>query len=469
MPAREFDLVIVGAGSGGLTAAGFAAQLGAKVALVEKNRIGGDCTWTGCVPSKALLKAAKVAHEIGTASRFGINANPPAIEMANVRAYLRQAIEQVYQFESSEELQKRGIEVIQGAGHFIDAQTIRVGEQLVRGRAFLITTGARPRIPSIEGLRDVPFLTYEQIFDNDRLPRSMIVIGGGPIGMEIAQAYQRLGADVSLVADRLLPKDEPEASEVMRHVFERERVRFVRGRAKSAWTQADEIVVATDGEQVRGDLLLIASGRQPAVAGLDLEKAGVAYSEKGISVDSRLRTNVKHIYAAGDVTGGYQFTHLAGWQAFQATRNALLPGSSSGITDLVPWVTFTDPEVAHIGLTEEQARSKFGETVAVYRWEMTHTDRAICEDDRDGFIKLITEKDGRLLGATVVNARAGETITEFIVAMKHGLKVSDLAGAIHAYPTYSTPVQQLAAEMATEHTLAGISGKIIRGISRIIR
>jgi pyruvate/2-oxoglutarate dehydrogenase complex dihydrolipoamide dehydrogenase (E3) component len=469
MPAREFDLVIVGAGSGGLTAAGFAAQLGAKVALVEKSRVGGDCTWTGCVPSKALLKAAKVAHEIRTASRFGITANPPVVEMANVRAYVRQAIEQVYQFESPEELQKRGIEVIQGAARFVDSRNIQVGDQLICGRTFLLTTGARPRIPAIEGLNDVPFLTYEQIFDNDRLPRSMIVIGGGPIGMEMAQAYRRLGADVTVVADRLLPKDEPEARAVMRRVFEREGVRFVWGRAKSVRKQDGEIVVATDGEQTRGDLLLIASGRQPTVAGLDLEKTGVAYSEKGIPVDARLRTNVKHIFAAGDVTGGYQFTHFAGWQAFQATRNALLPGSNSGLTDLVPWVTFTDPEVAHVGLTEEQARSKFGENVGVHGWEMTHTDRAICEDDRDGFIKLVTKKDGSQLGATVVNARAGETITEFIVAMKHGLKVSDLAGAIHAYPTYSTPVQQLAAEMATKHALAGVSGKIIRGISKIIR
>ena len=469
MPARDFDLVILGAGSGGLTAAGFAAQLGAKVALVEKYRIGGDCTWTGCVPSKALLKAAKVAHEVRTASRFGISTNQPVVEMANVRAYVRHAIEQVYQVETPEELYKRGIEVIQGAGRFIDPQTIQVGGQLVHGRAFLLTTGARPRIPCIEGLRDVPFLTYEQIFDNDRLPRSMIVIGGGPIGMEMAQAHQRLGSDVIVAADRLLPKDEPEAREVMRRVFEREGARFLWGRAKSVRKQDGEIVVASDGEEARGDLLLIASGRQPAVAGLDLEKAGVAYSEKGIPVDAHLRTNVKHIYAAGDVTGGYQFTHFAGWQAFQATRNALLPGSSPGITDLVPWVTFTDPEVAHVGLTEEQAKLRFGESVTVYRWEMTHTDRAICEDDRDGFIKLITTRDGSLLGATVVNARAGETITEFIVAMKHGLKVSDLAGAIHAYPTYSTPVQQLAAEMATEHTLAGVPGKIIRGISKIIR
>ena len=202
MATHDFDLVIIGAGSGGLTAAGFAAQLGAKVALIEKNRIGGDCTWTGCIPSKALLKAAKVAHEVRTASRFGITANPPAVEMTSVRAYVRQAIQQVYQFESPEELRKQGIEVIQGAGRFVDASTIVVGDQLVRAKKFLLTTGARPQIPAIAGLNEVPYLTYEQIFENDRLPRSMIVVGGGPIGMEMTQAYQRLGAQVSIVADR---------------------------------------------------------------------------------------------------------------------------------------------------------------------------------------------------------------------------------------------------------------------------
>lgn len=469
MATRDFDLVIIGAGSGGLTAAGFAAQLGAKVALVEKNRIGGDCTWTGCVPSKALLKAAKIAHEVRTASRFGIAANPPVAEMTNVRAFVRRAIENVYQFESPEELSKQGIEVIHGAGRFVDARIIMVGEQLVRAKIFLLTTGARPRIPAIAGLDEVGFLTYERIFDNDRLPRSMVVVGGGPIGMEMTQAYQRLGARVSVVADRLLPKDEPEVREVIRKVFEREGVRFVWGRAKSTRREGDEIVVATDQEEARGGLLLIASGRRPAVAGLDLEKAGVNYSEKGIPVDDRLRTNVKHIYAAGDVTGGYQFTHFAGWQAFQAVRNALLPGSTSGLTDLVPWVTFTDPEVAHIGLTEEQARERFGETVRICRWDMSRTDRAICEDDCEGFVKVIAKKNGTLLGATVVNGRAGETITEFIFAVNKNLKISDLAGAIHAYPTYSTAVQQLAAEMAIEGTLAGTSGKVIRGLSKIVR
>ena len=469
MAALDFDLVIIGAGSGGLTAAGFAAQLGAKVALVEKNRIGGDCTWTGCVPSKALLKAAKIAHEVRTASRFGVLANPPIVEMTKVRTYVRQAIQQVYQFEGPEDLRKQGIEVIQGAGRFVDARTIVVDGQLVRSKSFLLATGARPRIPPIAGLNEVPFVTYEQLFDNDVLPRAMIVVGGGPIGMEMAQAYQRLGAQVTVVADRLLPKEEPEVREVMRRVFEREGVRFVWGRAKSARKEGDEIGVATDGEEARGDLLLIASGRKPTVAGLDLEKAGVNYSEGGIPVDDQLRTNVKNIYAAGDVTGGYQFTHFAGWQAFQAARNALLPGSNSGLTDLVPWVTFTDPEVAHVGLTEEQARVKFGENVRVCRWDMSRTDRAICEDDRDGFIQVIAKTNGALLGATIVNGRAGETITEFIVALRQNMNVSDLAGAIHAYPTYSTAVQQLAAELATERTLGGVSGKIIRGLSKIIR
>jgi pyruvate/2-oxoglutarate dehydrogenase complex dihydrolipoamide dehydrogenase (E3) component len=469
MPAREFDLVIIGAGSGGLTAAGFAAQLGASVALVEKSRIGGDCTWTGCVPSKALLKAAKISHEIRTASRFGIGADAPDVEMPNVRAYVRRAIEQVYQFESPEELQKRGIEVIHGAAQFIDSRNIRVGEHLASGKAFLLTTGARPRIPSTEGLNDVPFLTYEQIFENDRLPRSMIIIGGGPVGMEMAQAHQRLGAQVSLVCDRLLPKDEPEASEVVRRVFEREGVRFVCGRAKSARKQGDEILVSTDREEVRGDLLLIAAGRRPAVGGLDLEKAGVAYSEKGIPVDDRLRTNVKHIYAAGDVTGGYQFTHFAGWQAFQAVRNALLPGNRSGLTDVVPWVTFTDPEVAHIGLTEEQARKRFGDDIKVGRTEMSQVDRAVCEDDRDGFIKVVAKKNDVIVGATVVGSRAGEIITEFILAIERQMKISDLASPIHAYPTYSSAVQQLAAGMTVARNLSGFSGDVIRWLSKAIR
>ena len=297
----------------------------------------------------------------------------------------------------------------------------------------------------------------------------MIVIGGGPVGVEIAQAYQRLGSQVTIVAAALLPRDEPEASSAIERVFENEGIHRVRGRATSVGMDGSEIVVATDRGTVRGDLLLLAAGRKPNVEGLHLEAVGIDYSANGILVDDQLRTNVKHIYAAGDVLGGYQFTPFAGWQAFQAVRNALLPGHTTGFTDIVPWVTFTDPEVAHVGLTEDQARQKFGDDVQVNRLEMNRTDRAICENDLQGFIKVVTKRDAVLLGATIVAARAGEAITEFVLAMQHKWKFSDLAGAIHAYPTYSSPIQQLAADMAVENLLAGPSGRLLLGLSKIVR
>ena len=469
MPGVDFDLAIIGAGAGGLTAAAFAAQLGANVALIEKNRIGGDCTWTGCVPSKALLKAAKMAHDVRNAGRFGIISAAPVIDMVAVRAYVRRAIDEVYQYETPDELQSKGVEVIQGHARFQDAATILVNRQSVRAKAFLITTGARPRIPAIAGLSGVPFLTYEQIFDNVQLPGTLVVVGGGPIGMELAQAYQRLGSHVIVIAQRLLPKDEPEAPALMRRVFEREGVRFVTERALSARRDGAGVLVATESEEIRGDALLVASGRVPTVAGLDLDKAGVKYSNAGIPVDDRLRTNVKHIYAAGDVLGGYQFTHLAGWQSFQAARNALLPGNSLGLSELVPWVTYTDPEVAHAGMTEEAARARFGGQIQVRRWDMSRTDRAVCEGDTGGFIKVVAKDDGTLLGATVVHPRAGETIAELVLAINHRLKLSDLAAAIHPYPTYVTAVQQLAAEATVEKLLSGTSGRFVRGLSKWTR
>jgi pyruvate/2-oxoglutarate dehydrogenase complex dihydrolipoamide dehydrogenase (E3) component len=470
MADSNYDLIIIGAGSGGLTAAGFAAQLGARVALVEKHRVGGDCTWTGCVPSKALLKAAKIAHEARVAAHYGIIAAAPQTDMTRVRDYVRSTIQEVYKHEAPEKLQHEGIDAIIAQARFLDASTIQAGERTLKAKYFLLCTGAHPLIPSIEGISEVPSITYEQIFDNDRLPKTMIVIGAGPIGMEMAQAYQRLGAQVTVVGSRLLPKEELEVQEVMSRVFEREGMKFAWGKAKAARKDGNEIVITTDkGNEARGEMLLIASGRKPTVNGLDLEKAGVQYNEKGIPVDNQLRTSTKNIYAAGDVTGGHQFTHFAGWQAFQAVRNALLPGSSSGFTDIVPWVTFTDPEVAHVGMTEAQSRERYGDEIKVSRWEMNRTDRAVCENDLDGFIKVISKKDGTILGATIVAGRAGEAITEFIVAIKNKLRLADLAGSIHAYPTYSTAIQQLVAGVAIDNLLSGTSGRIVRGLSKLIR
>jgi pyruvate/2-oxoglutarate dehydrogenase complex dihydrolipoamide dehydrogenase (E3) component len=465
MSKQKYEMVIIGAGAGGLIAAGFAVKLGARVALVEKDRIGGDCTWIGCVPSKALLKVAKIAHHVRTASQYGIMSQAPVTDMAKMHEYLDAAIQHIYKPTTPEALRQKGMDVHLGPARFADKESIIVGDQTLRSKYFLITTGARPYIPPISGLDSVPCLTYERIFDNKRLPRSMIVVGGGPIGAEISQAYQRLGCQVTVVADRLLPKEDPDVRQLLQEVFEREGVRFVWGRATSARKDGETIVVSTGGEEARGEILLIASGRRPNLEGLDLEKAGVQYSEKGITIDDRLRTTARNIYAAGDVVGGYQFSHFAGWQAFQAVRNALLPGSSSGFADVVPRITFTDPEVAHVGLTEEQARSQFGDGIAISRWDLSRVDRAVCDNDLNGFIKIIAKNDGSILACTIVAERAGETINEVSVAMKQGLKIDDIAGTIHAYPTYSTGLQLLLTEMSLERFLSGTSGKIIRAVS----
>ncbi len=464
-----FDLVIVGAGSGGITAANFAAKLGARTALVEKDRIGGDCTWTGCVPSKALLKAAKVAHEARTASHYGITVSPPTVDMSQVKRYVSAAIRQVYQYETPETFQEAGVAVIQAAAEFVDEETLLAGDRLLKAKAFLITTGARPMLPPIPGLEKTPFITYEQVFDIDRLPKTMAIIGAGPIGVELAQAYQRLGSQVTIIDVALLPREEPEARELMLEVLRGEGIRFLEGLATRVYHDGSYVIIDTPSGQNRSELLLVATGRAPNLETLGLDKAGVRHTPKGIEVDDQLRTSVKHIYAAGDVTGGVQFTHFAAWQGFQAVRNALLPGHSSGFTSIVPWVTYTDPEIAHIGLSEGEARNQFGNAVRVHRRGMSHVDRAVCENDIRGFLKVVTGADDIILGATIVAGRAGEVITEFVIAIERKLRLRDLAATMHPYPTYSTAVGQLAADVAVEQTLTGTKGKVIRGISKLLR
>lgn len=462
MTASTYDLIIIGAGSGGLTAAGFAARLGARTALIEKDRIGGDCTWTGCVPSKALLKAAKIAHHARTSSRFGIQCGPVTVDMKQVKQYVESAIAEVYRHETPESLKQTGIDVIAGAPRFRDAHTLQIGNETLASNRFLITTGAHPVVPNIPGLAGVSYFTYERLFENDRLPDRLAVIGGGPIGMEMAQAYQRLGSQVTVVTDSVLPKDDVDARSVIRTIFEGEGVKFNLGRVTAVRKSGAEVIVESSAGEVRADSLLVAVGRAPNVDELDLEKAGVAYSRKGIAVDDRLRTSVKHIYAAGDVIGGYQFTHYAAWQSFQAVRNALLPGSVAARPDLVPWVTYTDPEVAQVGLTAARAAETFGKHVRISFWDAGRIDRAVCEGDLCGFLKIVSADDGRILGATMVAERAGEAISEIAVAMQNRLKVKHIAGAIHPYPTYSTALQQASAELAVAQTLGGFRGKLIR-------
>ena len=316
------------------------------------------------------------------------------------------------------------------------------------------------------------YLTYESVWDLEILPRHLLVVGAGPIGCEMAQAFRRLGSQVTLVAsrDRVLPRDEPDASRVIGEVFAAEGIDVrTKARAQRVWQDSAGIHVDAGGDELVGDMLLLAAGRRPNVAGLDLERADVAYSASGIQVDEHLRTTARHIYAAGDCLGREQFSHYAGWQAFMAVRNALLPGTSKGSADYVPWATFTDPEVAHVGLSEKQARDAFGDQVMTCEWPMRQVNRARTEGNTAGFLKLVHKPDGTLLGATVVAERAGEMIHEWIVALANGLKVDDLAGAIHVYPTYSTASVQAAAAIRVERLLRGASGRIVRRLARIMR
>ena len=459
-----YDLIVIGAGSGGLTGAEFATNLGAKVALVEKHRVGGDCTWTGCVPSKALLKVAKVAQSVRTADHFGITSGMVQVDMGRVRDYVNSAIAEIYQHETPERLQAKGIEVFLGAARFVDERTIEVNGRHLQAKHFLITTGAQPIVPPISGLHEVPFVTYEQVFGNERLPEHLVIVGAGAVGVEIGQAYGRLGSKVTLI-DKvgLLPEIDVEAGRVVDQVLAAEGVRFVLGEVTAVSHENGDIYVnLKDGTTIKGDMLLVAVGRRPNVAGLDLEKAGVIYSLQGIQVDKQLQTNVKHILAAGDCVGGPQFTHYAGWQAYKAVRNALLPGNESGFTSVLPWTLFTDPEVAGIGLTETKAREMYGEEIRVAKRPLTHVDRAVTDNQQAGFIKIVHLPKGKILGATIVAPRAGEMITEFAVAKQHDLSLDDLAQTIHVYPSYGMGVQRLAAEVAMQRFLTSSLGKVLR-------
>lgn len=469
MPDDAFDIAIIGAGSAGLTGATFAAKLGVRVALIEKNRIGGDCTWTGCVPSKAIIKAARIAHEARRAAHFGVDVGKVQTDMKRVREYVRKTIARIYEMERPEILKQRGITAMHGAAEFIDAHTIRTENRTISASRVIVCTGARPVVPPIEGLGDVPFSTYETLFDNDRMPAHFMVIGAGPIGLEMALAYRRLGAEVTVIGREVLPKEEPEVRSFLENRFQREGIRCESGSVQAVYSRTDTIELETTEGTIHGDMLFVATGRRPNVEGLRLENAGVEYSDRGITVDAHLRTSSKTIYAAGDVTGGMQFTHLAGWQCFQAVRNALLPGNAAGFSTVVPAVTFVDPEIARVGMVEAEARKIHGEGIQVHRWDLSEADRAICDGEATGFIKIITRSDRRILGATIVASRAGEMIAEIALAMQSDLKLDDIAATIHAYPTWSTAVQLLAADAAVADFLAGTSGKFALEVGRWLR
>ncbi|MFC1964666.1 dihydrolipoyl dehydrogenase family protein [Chloroflexota bacterium] len=466
----KYDLAIIGGGAAGLIAAPFAVQLGARVAFIEKDRIGGDCTWTGCVPSKTLIKSARVAYQMRTANRFGLVPVDNVVDLKPVMDHVRDVIAEIYSNTTPENLRNQGMHVFLGEPRFIDAHTISIGDKTLSANYVLICTGAHPFIPPITGLEATRYLTYQNIWDLNILPKHLVVIGGGPIGCEIAQGFRRLGSQVALLegGDRLLPHDDNDASKTLAEVFRNEGIDLrLQSSVERTWQDGNNIHLTAAGKEVVCDALLVAVGRRPNIDGLDMENAGVKYSKQGIQVDRNLRTSQTHIYAAGDCLGGFQFSHYAGWQGFIAVRNALLPGSSRGIANQVPWTTFTDPEVAHVGMTEEKARQKLGDDVCTNIWPMKKVDRSLNEAEDTGFLKLIYRKDRKLLGVTIVAAEAGEMVNEWVVAMKHSFNVDELASAIHVYPTYSTASMQASAAILVTRLLGGLSGEFVKRLAHV--
>lgn len=436
---NRFDLAVIGAGSGGLAVAAAAAQFGRRVVLFEKAAMGGDCLNTGCVPSKALLAAAKQAHAIRDTRIPGVTGAEPRVDFAAVVDGVHKVIATIAPNDSVERFEKLGVTVIRAEARFTGPQTLQAADQNYTARRIVVATGSRAAVPAIPGLRDVPFFTNETIFENRVLPKHLMIIGGGPVGMEMAQAFRRLGAEVTVLeAFDPLGKDDAELAAIVLDALKAEGIRILARASITAVRQAAD-AIELDVEKlgtVTGSHLLIAAGRQPNVEGLNLEAAGIAFTAKGITVDKGLRASNRKVFAIGDVAGGLQFTHVAGYHAGLVIRSALfgLPVVARG-SDSIPWVTYTDPELAHVGLTEQAARNRYGDAVSVTRWPFHDNDRAIAEGKAKGMVKIVAGRRGRILGCTIAGEQAGELIQPWVLALENRLTLKNLAATLAPYPT----------------------------------
>lgn len=435
---KRRDLVIIGGGAGGLVVASVAAQLGLKVTLIEKaDKLGGDCLHYGCVPSKTLIHAARVASLMRRGPEFGLPACDPSVDLGSVADHVQAVIERIQQHDDPARFRGYGCEVLFGPATFIDPHAVQVNGQVIRGRRFVIATGSQPFIPPIEGLEATGYLTNEELFSLRDLPERLVVLGGGPVGLEMAQAFARLGSRVTVVErlPHLLPQEDPEVADVLQEQLESEGITVHTATSVervSKDTGATQLT-CNNGLTLAADALLVAVGRRPVVEGLGLEAAGVAHDAKGIRVDRRQRTSQKNIYACGDVCGPYPLTHVAEYQAGIVISNAVFRIPKQTDYRVVPWVTFTDPELARVGLTEQQARAMGIEPV-VLRFPFRDIDRALTDGQVGGLAKLVTHK-GRILGASILGTHAGELIHEVTLAMKTGVGIGAISATIHAYPT----------------------------------
>lgn len=434
------DICVVGAGSGGLSVAAAAAAFGVSVVLVEKGRMGGDCLNVGCVPSKALIAAGKAAQAVRKAAAFGVSAGPPQVDFASVHARVRDVIATIAPNDSVERFTALGVTVIAAEGRFLDQRTLAAGEARIRARRFVVATGSSPLLPPIPGLADIEALTNESVFDLTRLPHRLAVIGGGPIGVELAQAFNRLGSQVVVIeAMKALGREDPEiAAPALRalrgegvELRETTTVTRVERRADGARLHLEGPGSAA---AIDADRVLVAAGRVANVSGLGLEAAGVAFSARGIGVDARLRTSNWRIYAIGDVAGGLQFTHVAGWHAGLVVRSILFRLRAKADARAIPRAVYTDPEIAAVGMTEDEAH-RAGLPFQVLRWPFTDNDRAVAEGRTEGLVKIVAGRRGRILGVAIAGAGASELIAPWALAIARGLKLRDMLSAVLPYPT----------------------------------
>ncbi|MHC4571107.1 MAG: dihydrolipoyl dehydrogenase family protein [Planctomycetota bacterium] len=446
----DYDVVVIGAGSAGLVACKVANGLGKKTALIEKRKIGGDCTWFGCIPSKTLIKSANIAHQMTRLKEFGLAPSSPIeFNTDNVMAHVRAVVQADADTHPPDSFKAEGINVMFGGPKFLDNHRIELDGRTISSKKFVICTGSQPLVPAVEGLDKISYLTNETVFDLEVLPKSMIVLGAGPIGIELSAALNRLGvtATVILRSGQILKKEDKELADKLMHTLQAEGVTILTNTRTNAFQQNQNKIIASIEDEkgtrkIEAESLLVAVGRRPNVDDLALERAGVEFDSKGIKVDRHLRTTAKNIYAAGDVVPPYLFTHIAEYEAVIATTNTCLPVKRKTNYENVLWCTFTDPELAHGGLTEQQARQRYTDKVRIYRWEHKDIDRAKTDLAQNGLSKFVCDDKGKILGIHILGHGAAELMHEAQLAKSVGLPFSKIASVIHAYPSYSDAVRQ---------------------------
>lgn len=450
---RRVDVAIVGGGAGGLTCAYTAKGFGKSVLIIDKNKPGGECTWSGCIPSKALINQA---NDIFVAQKY----SSFEVDTTTVMANVRKVISNVYQDESVDVLKKDGIDFINGTAKFTDSKQLDVNGESIEAKKIFICTGSSPMVPPIEGLKDINYLTNESIFELSELPKKMIVLGAGAIGVELSQAMNRLGVEINLVemASSILPREDRELTAKLEEKLINEGIHiYTSHKAIKASEDDNGVKLSLDGPngplELTGDQILLALGRVPNVMGLDLEKAGINYDRRGIKVNDYLETTAKGVYAVGDIAGPYMFSHMANAQGIKAVQNAVLPFKRKMDYSNVAWCTFTSPELATAGMTESQAREKYGDSIRVYRHSYDHLDRAKTKLNSLGEVKLIVNKSGKILGCSILGDRAGEIISEVQILKTLNLNFGKLANVIHPYPTYGEVLNKISKKVLVDNLL----------------